>query len=229
MDKDMELLHQKIDFLTEQVMETQRRQRELEELRKDLTPVFTDVFNTAVEELDEVSPYFTYEDLIFLVKKLLRNIRNLTAVFEQLESATDLVKDVAPLSRDIFDDMLQRLDDLEKKGYFSFMRAALGVLDKIVTNYTEEDVRLLGENITTILDTVKQATQPEIMTSVQNAVAIYRDIDVEIPEKMSIFGLLKQFSDPEVRRSLGAGLSILKKVSENLEKYSKQQTFNITN
>ena len=223
MDKDLELLHQKIDFLTEQVMETQRRQRELEELRKDLTPVFTDVFNTAVEELDEVSPYFTYEDLIFLVKKLLRNIRNLTAVFEQLESATDLVKDVAPLSRDIFDDMLQRLDDLEKKGYFTFMRAALGVIDKIVTNYTEEDVRLLGENITTILDTVKQATQPEIMTSVQNAVTIYRDIDVEIPEKMSTFALLKQLTDPEVRRSLGTGLSILKKVSENLEKYSKQQ------
>ncbi len=224
MDKDMELLHQKIDFLTEQVMETQRRQRELEELRKDLTPVVTDLFNTTVEELDEVSPYFTYEDLLFLVKKLLRNVRNLTAIFEQLESATDLVKDVAPLSREVFDDMLQRLDDFEKKGYFSFMRAAFGVLDNIVTHYSEEDVRLLGENITTILDTVKQATQPEIMTSVQNAVTIYRDIDVEIPEKMSTFALMKQFFDPEVRRSLGTGLSILKKVSENLEAYSNPQT-----
>jgi len=224
LDKDLELLHQKIDFLTEQVMETQRRQQEMQELWRDLTPVMTDLFNTAVEELDEISPYFGYEDLLHLVKKLLRNIRSLTALFEQVESAQDLMKDVVPLSKDIFDDALQRLDTLERKGYFAFMKAALGVFDNIVTNYSAEDVRLLGENITSILDTVKDATQPEMMTSVRNAVAIYRDIEVEIPEKMSTFALIKQLLDPEVRRSLGTGLSILKKVSENLEKYSNNKS-----
>ena len=221
MDKDLELLHKKLDFLTEQVMETQRRQREMEELWKDLTPVLTDLFNTAAEELDEIAPYFGYEDLIHLLKKLLRNIRGLTALFEQVEGAQDLIKDVVPLSKEIFDDVLQRFDTLQQKGYFSFMGAAFGIIDTIVTNYTEEDVRLLGENITNILDTVKDATQPEMMASIQNAVAIYRDIDVEIPEKMSTFALIKQMLDPEVRRSLGTGLAILKKVSENLEKYSK--------
>jgi len=224
LDKDLELLHKKIDFLTEQVLETQRRQREMEELWKDLTPVVSDLFGTAVEELDEISPYFGYEDLIHLVKKMLRNIRSLTALFEQVEGAQDLIKDMVPLSKDIFDDVLQRLDALEQKGYFNFMKAALGVVDNIVTNYTEEDVRLLGENITTILDTVKEATQPEMMTSIQNAVAIYRDIEVDIPEKMSTLGLIRQLLDPEVRRSLGTGLSILKKVSENLEKIPAVKT-----
>ncbi len=223
MDKDLELLHKKIDFLTEQVMETQRRQRHMEELWKDLTPIMTDLFNTAAEELDEIAPYFGYEDLIHLVKKMLRNIRSLTALFEQVEGAQDFIKDMVPLSKDIFDDVLQRLDALEQKGYFSFVKASFGVLDNIVTHYSEEDVRLLGENITTILDTVKAATQPEMMTSIQNAVAIYRDIDVEIPEKMSTLALLKQMMDPEVRRSLGTGLAILKKVSENLEKYSTKK------
>lgn len=220
MDKDLELLHKKIDFLTEQVMETQRRQREMEELWKDLTPIMTDLFNTAAEELDEIAPYFGYEDLIHLVKKLLRNIRGLTALFEQVEGAQDLFKDMVPLSKEIFDDVLEKFDALQQKGYFTFMQAAFGIIDQIVTNYTEEDVRLLGENITTILDTVKEATQPEMMVSIQNAVAIYRDIDVEIPEKMSTFALIKQMMDPEVRRSLGTGLAILKKVSENLENYS---------
>lgn len=222
MDKDLELLHKKIDFLTEQVLETQRRQQALEELWKDLTPVMTDLFNTAVQELDEISPYFGYEDLLHLLKKVLRNIRSLTALFEQVESVQDFVQDITPLSKDIFDEVLQRLDALEQKGYFTFMKAAFGVFDNIVTNYSEEDVRLLGENITTILDTVKEATQPEVMTSIRNAVAIYRDIEVEIPDKMSTFALIKQMLDPEIRRSLGTGLSILKKVSENLEKYSNK-------
>jgi len=119
--------------------------------------------------------------------------------------------------------MLQRFDRLEQKGYFRFMKAAVAIFDNIVTHYSEDDIRLLADNITTILDTVKVATQPEVMTSVQNAVAIYRDIEVEIPERMSTFALIKQLFDPEVRRSLGTGLGILKKVSENLEKYSNQQ------
>jgi uncharacterized protein YjgD (DUF1641 family) len=219
MDKELELLHQKIDFLTEQVLETQRRQREWHELRQDLTPVMTDLFNTAVDELDEISPYFTYEDLLFLGKKMLRNIRNLTMLFERLEGTVDLVHDITPLSKDIFDELLNRLNTLERKGYFTFMRAAGTIVDNIVTHYSEEDVRRLGENIVLILDTVKEATQPEVIKSVQNALAIYRDIDVTIPDKVSTFALVKQLFDPNVRRSLATGLSILVKVSENLQKY----------
>ena len=223
MDKDLELLHKKIDFLTEQVMETKRRQREMEELKADLTPVVTDFMNTAVEELDQIAPYFSYEDLLYLLKKLLRNTKELTAVFEQFESAKDFIKDAAPLSKAVFDEILDRSNELETKGYYEFFRAAFGVFDKVVSHYSADDIRLLGENITTILDTVKEMTQPEMMLAAQNAVAIYRDIDVEVPEKVSTIGLVKQMLDPEVRRSLGTGLSILKKVSENLEKHAVVQ------
>ena len=222
MDKDLELLHQKIDFLTEQVLETQRRQRERQELRKDLTPVMTDLFITAVEELDEVSPYFTYQDLLFLIKKVLRNVRNLTGLFEQLESLIDLAKDVSPLSKEMFDELLERLNTMEQKGYFAFMQAAAEIVDKVVTHYTVDDLRQLGDNIILILDTVKQATQPEVLKSAQNALAIYRDIDVKLPERVSTFGLLSQLLKPEVRRSLAAGLSILEKVTENLEKHQSE-------
>ena len=224
MDKDLELLHKKIDFLTEQVMETRRRQRELDELKKDLTPVVTDLMNTAVEELDQIAPYFTYEDLIYLLKKLLRNTRQLTALFQQLESAADFVKDATPLSKEVFDAVLEKTNELEQRGYFNFFRAAFGIIDNIVEHYSEEDIRLLGENVTTILDTVKQMTQPEIMQSVQNAMAVYQDIEIVQPEKVSMFSLIKQLFDPEVQKSLAVGLAILKKVSENLQKYSKIKT-----
>lgn len=224
MDKDMELLHKKIDFLTEQVMETQRRQRELEELKKDLTPVVTDLMSTVVEELDQIAPYFTSEDLIHLLKKLLRNTRQITGAFEQFESVKDFIRDAAPLSKAVFDDLVERADDMEKRGYFEFFRAAFGVIDTIVANYSAEDIRQLGENVTTILDTVKQMTQPEIMQAVQNAMTVYQDIDIVQPEKVSTFSLIKQMFDPEVQRSLATGLAILKKVSENLQKYSHIKT-----
>lgn len=223
MDKDLELLHQKIDFLTEQMRETQRRQREMEELWKDLTPVLTDLFNTAAEELDEISPYFGYEDLIYLVKKMLRNIRSLTALFEQVEGAQDLLKDLVPLSKDIFDEVLGRLDALESRGYFRFMKATFSVVDDIVARYSEEDIRMLGESMVAMIDIVREVAQPDRVASLQKAVATLRDIQVDIPARRSTFGLMRQMLDPDVRRVLSIGLGIVKQVAEKLPVRSAMQ------
>ncbi len=220
MDKDLELLHQKIDFLTEQVMITQRRQKEMEELRHDLTPIASDLFKTAVEELDEISPYFSYEDLIFLVKKLLRNTRTLVALFEKMESATDFFKDAVPLSQAVFQSALENFDTMERKGYFAFMQGARKVIDEIVTSFSEEDVKQFGENVVLILNTVKQLTQPEMLNAIQNALNIYKNIDVKPPEKISIFGLVKELNSPEVRKGIATGLAILKNISINMEAQS---------
>ena len=38
-----------------------------------------------------------------------------------------------------------------------------GVVDRIVTGFSEEDVEALGDNVVLILQTVKEMTQPEIM------------------------------------------------------------------
>ncbi|MBN1561959.1 hypothetical protein EH223_12440 [candidate division KSB1 bacterium] len=216
MDRDLELLHQKIDFLTEQMVETQRRQRELEELWKDVTPVLTDLFNTAAEELDEISPYFGYEDLIHLVKKMLRNIRSLTVLFEQVEGAQDLVQDLVPLSKEIFDEVLGRLDALERKGYFRFMKATLGVVDDVVARYSEEDIQRLGDGIIAMVDIVKEFARPEMLASLQKAAATVRTVKVDIPARQSTCGLLRQMLDPDVRRLLGAGLGVLQQVAGGL-------------
>ena len=222
MDKDLELLHQKIDFLTEQMQETQRRQREMEELWKDLTPVLTDLFNTAVEELDEISPYFSYEDLIHLVKKMLRNIRSLTVLFEKVEGAQDLARDLVPLSKDMFDEVLGRLDALERRGYFRFMKATFGVVDDIVAKNSEEDVRRLGDTIIAMIDIVKEFAQPHMLASLQKAAATVRDIQVDIPKK-STFGLMRQMLDPDTRRALSVGLTIMKQVGAKLPVHSDKR------
>ena len=218
MDKDMELLHQKIDYLTEQVMLTRRRQQEMAELRQDFTPIATDIFKTAVEELNEVSLYFSYEDLIFLIKKLLRNTKNIIAILEKMESATDFIHDASPLSGAVFNSALEKLNEIESKGYFSFLKEAFAVIDRIVANFSAQDVRQLGDNIVLILNTVKQLTQPEMLKTMQNALAVYQNIDVKPPEKVSLLDLAKELNSPGIRRALATGLIILKNVSSNLEK-----------
>jgi len=182
----------------------------LEELAKDLTPIANDLFKTAVEELDQVAPYFSYEDLIFLAKKVLGNIRTLATLFDNLESAADFVHDATPLSKAVFQSTLEQLNELERKGYFTFFKSALSVMDRVVTAFSEEDIKQLGENIVLILNTVKRLTQPQMLTLVQNALNVYQNINVNPPEQVSFWALVKELQSPEVLRGILSGLIMLK-------------------
>ncbi|TFG94928.1 MAG: hypothetical protein E4H13_14130, partial [Calditrichales bacterium] len=68
LDQELHEIHKKLDFITEQMREYQQRQKEIHELKEDLSLIAKDVFSAAVEELEDVSPYFDTDDLILLVK-----------------------------------------------------------------------------------------------------------------------------------------------------------------
>ena len=217
MDKDLAALHEKIDVLTAYMEETRRRQRELEELRRDLTPIAADLFQNAVTELDEVAPYFNYVDLIFLAKRLLRNTRNFIALFDSMESAADLIRDATPLSKAVFQTTLEHLEEMERRGYFAFFKGALDILDRVVSEFDEEEVRRLGDNIVLILNTVKQLTQPEMMRTLQNALAVFQHLSDTPREKVTLFTLLRELNSPEIRVAMANGLAILKNISAEPE------------
>jgi uncharacterized protein YjgD (DUF1641 family) len=107
-----------------------------------------------------------------------------------------------------------RLAELERRGYFDFVRSGAGVIDRIVTTYTEDDVEALGDNIVLILDTVKEMTQPEVMTMLRRTFHTVGDSEA-ISEPPSTFALLKQMRDPQVRLGLARVLTMLRSVGED--------------
>jgi uncharacterized protein YjgD (DUF1641 family) len=205
-------IHQKLDLLTAQMREQQRRQRELQELKEDLTIIGKDIFQSAVQELDEVAHHFDTTDLLYLLKKLLRNTRNLTKLMDQMESAADFVQDAAPLGKQVLNHLLDTLSELERKGYFDFARELFNILDTIVSSFTINDVKLLRENITAILLTVKNLTQPEMLSSVNNALHFFQKMDVEIEKDISYWQILKAMRDPEMKR----GIAFLIQFTKNM-------------
>ena len=206
-------IHQKLDFITEQMRETQRRQKELQELKDDLTIIGKDMFNAAVEELDDVAPYFETKDLVHLLKKLLRNTKNLTRILGQLESAEDLFKDLQPMGKQIFNEVLDTLNELDKKGYFEFFRESFQIIDTIVTSFSVDDVKLLQENVVSILLTVKGMTQPEMLQTIDNALGFFRKMDIVVEKDVSYFQIMKEMRNPEVKRGLIFMLEFLKNMA----------------
>jgi uncharacterized protein YjgD (DUF1641 family) len=171
------------------------------------------VYQTAVVELEDVHDYLKTGDVMYLGKKLLRNVNTLTATIEQLESVRDFFNDAAPLARETFIDFMGKLDEFDRKGYFTFTNELSNVADNIVTSFSKDDVKALGDNIVTILNTVKSMTQPDMLHAVNNALNVYKKLDMEVKDDVSLFSLLKELNTPEARKGLAFAIRFLKSLA----------------
>jgi uncharacterized protein YjgD (DUF1641 family) len=95
----------------------------------------------------------------------------------------------------------------DQRGYVDFARSGLGIADRIVTEFSSQDVEALGDNIVLILETVKEMTQPEVMRMMRSTVHQVRE---ESPsEPPSLFTLARRLREPNVRRGLDRLLVLL--------------------
>ena len=207
-------MNQKLDFITEQMKIQQEKNREFQDLKADLNIIAKDIFETAVVEMEDIAPYFDTNDLMHLGKKFLRNIRSINHMFDQLEGAYDLYQDIRPLSKDIFNELMEKLHELDQKGLFSFMGELAKIVDTIITEFSVDDVTLLRENIVSILLTVKSMTQPEMLKSMNNALEFFKKMDIEVDKDISIFELMKKARDPEVKKGMYFMLEFVKNMAQ---------------
>jgi uncharacterized protein YjgD (DUF1641 family) len=212
LNQKLDKLTVQVEFLTEEATRQKHRQQEWDELKEDLLPIGNDLFRLTTAQLTEVEPYVRLEDVLRLLKRVARNTHNLEQMFDQLESLAELWQDASPLSRDAFLKVMQQLDQLERKGYFTFVKGGLDIADRVITSFTEEDVKQLGENIVLILQTVKEMTQPQIMTMLRHTAQAVKD---EEPVDTSLIGIVRQLNDPSVKRGLAKTLQVLKSVADN--------------
>lgn len=211
----------RLDRLTEQVeylvteLETQRRQREQwQELTHDLAPVASQAMASATRELESLSREVDLEHLARFAKTLARSLPALEATVAQLTSLGELGADVSQLTAPALANLTARLADLEERGYFAFAREGVGVVDRVVTSFTDDDVKALGDNIVLILETIKEMTQPEVMTMLRRTLHTVQEAE-EPEEAPSMLSLLKEMRDPQVRMGLARVLNMLRSVGED--------------
>jgi len=189
MDKDLALLHQKLDYLTEQ-LEAQRQQQEgINELMQDAVPVVNHMIKLSIDELAEIGTDFQLEDLTFLLKRILRDTRMLVGLLDQVEAFAELAEEGQTMGKRIFHQVTMELDRLEREGYFGFARAGWGVAERAVKEFNAKDLEATGNRM---IEALKQ----------------------EPPEKVSFFALLRAMGDPKVRRGLYRSMNLLKAIGD---------------
>ena len=220
MENDLALLHQKIDlltlqvaFLTDQAETQQRKHVELDELKQDMLPIANHMIKLTIDELADIGQEFDIEDLFFLLKRMMRNTNLILGMFDRMEALMGITDEVELLGKQVFSTTVETLDQLERDGYFAFAREGWAIMERIVKEFSEDDVRALGDNIVIILNTVRNMTQPEIMSLANNAVGAIKE-DIPETESVSMWALLRELSSPEVRRGMARMINLLKALDE---------------
>jgi uncharacterized protein YjgD (DUF1641 family) len=217
LERKLDVMSVQMDLLVEELREQRLRRQQWDELRSDLAPIAGEAMTLASSELEAVQEWVQPEDMLRLVRRILRNTRNIEAGMERFESLMDFLDDAGPLTSEAVAKILTTLEDFEQRGYFEFADAAFGIVDQIVTTYSKDDVDALGDNIVQMLDIVKDLTQPEMLAVAQRMLdALQRQqaaAELEPAEPPGLIALAGQMRDPEVRRGLARALNTFKVVS----------------
>ncbi|MDH5278638.1 MAG: DUF1641 domain-containing protein [Actinomycetota bacterium] len=214
-DERLDLLTAQVQLIADELRREREQRERWSELVQDMAPVTSEAFAAVSRELEDLSDDVTVEDLARFGRTMARALPTMEALLAQLQSLSDLSSEVVPLASPAMATLTTTLQDLEEKGYFAFARSGAGIVDRVVTSFSEEDVEALGDNVVLILNTVKEMTQPEVMTLLQRTAVTVQEVEDEHAEPPSLLALLKQMRDPQTRRGLGRALTMLRSVGED--------------
>ncbi len=149
-----------------------------------------------------------------LLERLDRLSLQMTAMHEEMQRSREeraRLLEITQLAGPVMDMVTARMTELEQKGYFTFATGGLGIVDKVVTSFDEDDIEALGDNIVLILNTVKEMTQPEVMSLLNRAAVEMQEIEeAPLGNPPSMFALLRAMREPEVRRGLARALVVMR-------------------
>lgn len=213
MQAQIDTINKKLDIVLEEMYVQKQKRQEVEDLVTDMSIIGNDVFKASVDELDHAGVEVDGEALKNLFFRLLRNVGTLNELMELLESGNDLAKDVGPIIQQAGLDGIARMNELEKKGYFEFIKEVFRIFDNVITHFSVEDVRLLSENVVTILETIKNLTQPEMLEAMNNAISIYKNIETHDIQGISLWKAFKELRSPEMKKGIGFMITFLKNIA----------------
>lgn len=209
MQAQLDRLSTQMDWIVEQMQAQAQAREQWSELAETMVPVTRGAMDMATAQLEELSADVTIDDAARFAKTLARSLPTLEALLAQLEGLSELAHEANSLSGAAMAKLTDVLQTAEEKGYFMFAQEGAAIADKVVTEFDRDDVHALGDNVVTILNAVKEMTQPEVMGLVKRTALSVQEAEDEHLPPPSVFALLKSMRDPQTRRGLARMLNML--------------------
>ena len=204
-------MNRKLDQVLEYIEYQSRKREEFDDLVEDVSIVAKDAMKQSVLILDKAQVELDSCGISCLLVKLLQNIGTFYELLEMMESARDFMKDVSPILHQVGLDAVHKMNELDKKGYFEFLRALGRIMDKLVQSFHPEDLKRIEGNIDNLVSIIRNMTDPDFIASVSKATyALSITKPDDKLDSKSMWQIIKEIRSPEVRRSLSYSIRLLK-------------------
>lgn len=208
-------LNNKMDILLEYVQRQNSRSETIDDFISDVAIIGKDIYDSSVEVLDTYKIEINPEEIRQLILKLLRNVKNFNVMLDTVENITDFMKDATPIANELLIDFSKKLHEMESKGYFELLKGLGKLIDTAVTNYSKEDQKNFTENLPVILSIIKQITDKNVLSLINNILYEYNNMDTAQMKKYSWWKLSREIRSPQMKQSMGILLNLVKNVSNN--------------
>ena len=205
-----ELILDRLDRLENQLAPMVESARSIRELKEELTPRVNEAVQALIVELADVESDFQLEDLLYLTKKAMRNVNNLSYSLDQLKNLIDFVTTAEPLFKTSVPEFIYYLDNLERKGVFRLFNVFVEVMEKIGDKFTPEDMDQIGEGLVRLMDMAKKLTSPAALDFLDKMTDMPGDIDLSNAKDVGLFGMMGAMGDSSVKTGLGVVLELTK-------------------
>ena len=207
---DTTLIMERLDRIEAQLTPLTASAGAIRDLRDEMGPRVNELVNALIVELADVESDFQLENLLFLIKKAMRNVNNFSFVLDQLKNLIDFALTAEPLMKTTVPQMIFFLDDLEQKGVFRLFRFLVEALGNIGDEFTEEDLEQISQGLVRLTGILKKMTTPEALDLLERTAELPGRIDIDRVEPFSPGDLLTLFKDREMRKGVGVALALTK-------------------
>lgn len=204
-----ELILQKLAKIEAQIDPVFNTGKRVVELKDDIVPLIHPAVKVLTKELQGLEAGFQMEDVLELVKLLVRNTRNFGTALKQFESVIDFIKDLEPLLKLSVPHLIAYLGELERKGVFRILKATMvDMRAKLADAYGPEDVAQIIDGLVALIGLAKGLSDPKAVEFLTKAATIPGKIDLENAEQVGPYGMAKAAFSPEMKEGFGVMLEM---------------------
>jgi uncharacterized protein YjgD (DUF1641 family) len=209
-----ELILERLDRIEAQLAPIAQTASGIKELREDVIPLSGQAFRLFIRELEDVESSFQLEDLMALLKRSLRSVKDIIYALEQMENMVDFVTTIEPLLKSSVPKIINYLDDLEQRGVLRIITSTLDVRAKIAEAYSPEDIDQIGDGAVAALGLAKKLSDPKAAQFLEKIAELPSKVDLSSAKPVGPFGMLSALSSKEARQGLGVLMQLTKAMGE---------------
>lgn len=208
-----EAILERLERLESRIAPMAETARAVGELRDELVPRVNEAVHALIRELADMEVDFQLEDLLHLVKKALRNTKNLSFTLDQLKNLIDFAVTIEPLLKSSVPQMILYLDGLERRGAFRLMQAGIETLKAIGESFSEADLVHIRNGLVRLAGMLKQVCRPEALDFIERAAELPGRVDLSSAKAVGPWGLFRALGDEDIKQGLGVVLELTRGLS----------------